>query len=238
MTATYQPNGMQTIAGERKIDYWYPATAGDSGKAAKLKPYSRVINWRADVKAREVESILRANATWDQRGVTIDYGNYTAACARPDAAMEAALGVALGDMGLDRDEWSLEERSSILRGAGAEFHVDEDFGDPVALFCVVAIAGGGDFVMPNIGVRIPFVRGTAILFDPMELHGITAAGSASAGTAPFICLTRDVQLKLGAARHLGLAGEHRGVRFDSLSLCRTSGELKRKQIAASRRLGH
>ena len=238
MTSIQTPKGLRTIGGQRKIDYWYPRASGQTGKPRRMKPYCQVINWEAEVNAQDATGILRANDNWNQSGVKIDYGVYTQDCVGPDTAMATALGIALGRLGLEKEEWALEERSSILRGAGAEFHVDEDFGDPVALFCVIAIDGCGDFVMPNIGVRIPFVRGTAILFDPMELHGITEAGQPRAGGAPFICLTRDVQLKHSAAEQLGLAGEHRGIRFDSLSLCHTSGELKRKRIAASRRLGH
>ncbi len=224
-----------TIDGHRKIDYWYPTSKSSSSRQARLKPLSRVSSWTCCVSDEAAEAVLAANPTWNRRGLKIDYGTYTDQCSGPDAEMGRTLGAALPRLGLGRGCWAVESQSSILRGAGAEFHVDEDFGDPVTLFCILSVAGCGDFVMPNIGVRIPFTRGTAILFDPMELHGITMTGQARAGKAPFICMTRDVSLTMSAAERLGLVGEHSGVRFDSLSLCRTSGELKRKRLASNKR---
>jgi hypothetical protein len=163
----------------------------------------------------------------------IDYGRYADGCVRPDERLAEGIASAMQALRIDHGAWVAEPKSSILRGKGAEFHVDHGFGEPVALFCVMAIDGDGDFFMPNLGVRVPFRRGTTILFDPTELHGITTRGGNYAGDAPFICMTRDVQISLAAATNIGIAGSHRGVRFDTLSLCRTSGSLKRKRAAAA-----
>ena len=69
---------------------------------------------------------------------------------------------------------------------GARYHHDGDqYGG--AAFCNLFLSGdkGQDVHFPSLGLRIPVRRGTVLMFDPCQPHGVIQRGSTGFDVADF-----------------------------------------------------
>lgn len=71
----------------------------------------------------------------------------------------------------------LQEGDGLFLTEGSWFHHDAD-DYPASLFCVQWLeeTDPWDLLFPESGLRIPLTRGTIVLFDPSNVHGVVYRG--------------------------------------------------------------
>lgn len=162
-----------------------------------------VVTWREPVPSKVGENLVKANQHWIE-GDTLAMGATTTACERLHRRLSKGAEAALRDLGVAPTHLRSNPHPSTVVGPRAVFHRDDGF--PNLLFAVLGVAFTGELVFPNADLRVPFGPGDAVLFDPIQPHGLCADGCDEAGEVPVCCLSTDIQLLPEALAALSLVG--------------------------------
>lgn len=103
------------------------------------------------------------------------------------------------------------DNCSLHACAGSGFHTDADF-FPDSVFCICWLSepAGWDLYFPFLDRRVPLERGTVVLFDSAQPHGVVQDGQtafdggAFAGRAPGYFLSLDFEASNKVRRRLAI----------------------------------
>jgi hypothetical protein len=128
--------------------------------ARLLADWEREMSQQINLEAGDVEALplARARMRWPDYSV----------CVQAAADWTRSLGLAevLADIGI-------QSEIALMACRGARYHHDADqYGG--SAFCNLFLSAdkGLDLHFPNIGLRIPLVRGTAVVFDTAQPHAV------------------------------------------------------------------
>lgn len=178
--------------------------ADGSPGGAWLRPAPWIAVSRVDVEPNR-KRVVEVNA-WITRAMNIDYGHDGGLCGGIEAQQERLVeSVLLGKADLRRGRgYEFDGRAKVLAGPGAVYHVDEGVGAPTGLFVITALTGEAVLDLPEMGLKVSFEPGVTVIFDSLQVHGLTAPGGGGIGVTPFVVVTRTAVVDTPGASRMGL----------------------------------
>jgi hypothetical protein len=133
--------------------------------ARLLADWEREMTQQLNLEPGDVEALplARARMRWPDYSV----------CVQAAADWTRSLGLAevLADIGI-------QSEIALMACRGARYHHDADqYGGSAFCNLFLSTDKGLDLHFPNIGLRIPLVRGTAVVFDTAQPHAVIPRGA-------------------------------------------------------------